>query len=174
MITWDNAIKKALDMMTHRDQYAYFYGAKGQKLTKSTMEALWQAEPGYFAKYTAAEKKQIFKNSEGKIGIDCSAFTGMCTGDMQYSTGQINNCSYTTRDMVAGVAGSILYTTHGGTGRHIGIDIGYGYCLDAGRESTDACVSEHMDSVRLTHIRERDWEVSGRSNLVDYTGANNR
>ena len=165
-------IKIGLDMYRHRDQYAYFYGCKGQVLTDATMNALIAAEPNYFAKYSAAEIEQIKRNSRGKVGYDCSGFTGHCTGDMQWSTGQINNCSLITtpRD---GVAGSLLYTTFGGKGRHIGLDIGYGYCLDMGYESTDAAVREGRDSVRLTRISETAWEKSGQSRLIDYTGATN-
>ena len=166
------AIKKGLDMYRHRDQFAYFYGAKGQILTDSVMNALWAAEPAYFAKYNAEQKAQIFRNSRGKRGFDCSGFTGELTGDRTWSTGQISNCRIITtpRD---GVGGSLLYTTFNGTGRHIGYDIGYGYCVDMGYESTDQRVSEHNDSVRLTRIVETPWEKSGQSNVLDYTGATN-
>lgn len=171
MTYFTQAIKNGLDAYRHRDQYAYFYGAKGQKLTDATMNALWDAEPGYFSRYSAEEKKQIFRNSRGKRGIDCSGFTGwICTGDRQYSTGQINNCKRITTPK-EGTAGSLLYTTFGGRGRHIGLDIGYGWCLDAGYESTDAVVARNDQSIRLTRISETAWEKSGQSNVLDYTGA---
>ena len=167
------AIKNGLNAYRHRDEYAYFFGAKGQRLTDATMDALWNAEPNHFAKFSPEEKAQIFRNSRGKIGIDCSAFTGwICTGDRQYSTGQINNCKLITTPAL-GVAGSLLYTTFGGRGRHIGLDIGYGYCLDAGYESTDAIVKSNNHSIRLTRIAETAWEKSGQSKLLDYTGASN-
>lgn len=173
MVYFTTAIKNGLNAYRHRDEYAYFYGAKGQRLDDATMQALWNAEPGYFAKYSAEQKAQIFRNSRGKIGIDCSAFTGwICTGDRQYSTGQINNCKLITTPAL-GVAGSLLYTTFGGRGRHIGLDIGYGYCLDAGYESTDAIVKSNNHSIRLTRIVETAWEKSGQSKLLDYTGASN-
>jgi len=168
-----HAIQRGLNAYRNRDAYAYFYGAKGQMLTDAVMEALWQAEPAYFARYNATQKKEIFNNSRGKIGYDCSGFTGwVCTGDHQYSTGQINNCSVITTPAL-GVAGSLLYTTFGGKGRHIGIDIGYGYCLDMGYESTNAIVASNNHSVRLTRIAETAWEKSGQSNVLDYTGASN-
>ena len=161
------------DALRHRDSYAYFYGAKGVVLTDATMEALWKAEPAYFAKYNAQQKAQIFRNSRGKVGYDCSGFVGwVCTGDHQYSTGQINNCKLVTTPAL-GVAGSILYTTFGGRGRHIGLDIGYGWCLDMGYESTDAIVASGNDSVRLTRIGETAWEKSGQTRVLDYTGASN-
>lgn len=173
MELFTHAIQRGLEAYRNRDRYAYFYGAKGQVLTDATMAALIAAEPGYFAKYSAAEIEQIKRNSRGKIGYDCSGFTGwVCTGDRQWSTGQINNCSVVTtpRD---GVAGSLLYTTFGGKGRHIGLDIGVGYALDTGYESTDAVVAANNHSIRLTRISETAWEKSGRSRLLDYTGATN-
>lgn len=173
MEIFTHAIQRGLDAYRNRAAYAYFYGAKGQVLTDAVMDALINAEKDYFSKYTAEQIRQIKNNSRGKIGYDCSGFVGwVCTGDRQWSTGQINNCSLITtpRD---GVAGSLLYTTFGGKGRHIGLDIGYGFCLDMGYESTDAAVREGRDSVRLTRISETAWEKSGRSRVLDYTGASN-
>lgn len=172
MKLFTEAIKTGLDMYRNRNAYAYFYGSKGQVLTDAVMDNLINAERAYFAKYSAEEMAQIRRNSRGKIGFDCSGFTGQCTGDKVWSTGQISNCSLITtpRD---GVAGSLLYTTFGGKGRHIGLDIGYGFCLDMGYESTDAAVREGRDSVRLTRISETAWEKSGQSRVLDYTGATN-
>ena len=167
------AIKRGLDAYRFRDKYAYFYGAKGQLLTDQVMDNLINAEKAYFSKYSPEQIQQIKRNSRGKIGYDCSGFVGwICTGDKQWSTGQINNCSKITtiRD---GVAGSIVYTTFGGKGRHIGLDIGYGYCLDMGYESTDAVVAANNHSVRLTRLAETAWEKSGQSRLLDYSGATN-
>ena len=173
MERFTKAIQRGLTAYRNRDAYAYFYGAKGQVLTDATMDALIAAEPNYFRKYSTEEIKQIKRNSRGKIGYDCSGFTGwICTGDRQYSTGQINNCSVVTTPAL-GVAGSVLYTTWGGKGRHIGLDIGYGWCLDMGYESTDAVVNAHNDSVRLTRIAETAWEKSGQSRVLNYSGASN-
>ena len=173
--TWDDAIKRGLYAHTRRREMVYFYGAKGQVLTDALMNYFISASPSHFSQFSAEEIEQIKRNSRGKLAYDCSGFTGwVCTGDKQYSAGQIANCSSVTSDLVAGVAGSILYTTHGGKGRHIGIDIGYGYCLDMGIESTDEMVRLGYDSVRLRKVLECGWELSGQSNVIDYTGANNR
>ena len=173
MELFTHAIQRGLEAYRNRQIFAYFYGAKGQILTYAVMQQLIAAEAAYFAKYTPEEIQQILRNSLNKKGYDCSGFTGwICTGDRQYSTGQISNCSLITtpRD---GVAGSLLYTTWGGRGRHIGYDIGYGYALDMGYESTDAVIRAGNDSIRLTRISETAWEKSGRSRLLDYTGATN-
>ena len=165
-ITWDQAVKNGMFAYYHRDKYAYFYGAKGQVLTDELMDYFISAEPAHFKKFSKEELKAVKDFSRGKIGLDCSAFTGwICTGDKQYSAGQIANCSKTTTDLVAGVAGRILYTTFGGTGRHIAIDIGYGYFLH--------CPSEGH-TIELGKILDYPWEISGQSNCVDYSGDNNR
>lgn len=177
MRTWDEAVKKALKAYAHRDQYVYLYGTKGVKLTRAIIEQYFAMEPGHFAKYTPEQKEQIIRNSVGKIGYDCSGFVGwLCTGDQRYSLGQLENSHDKTRDLAAGPAGSILVTTFGGTGRHIGLDIGYGFCCDMGYESTDENIALGRASVRFFNIHEGicPWEWSAQSNVIDYTGATNR
>ena len=182
MRKWDEAIKTALTAHSQSYRYnnfVYLYGAKGVRLTsRELIEQYFAMEKAYFdRKYSAAEKEQIIRNSLGRIAYDCSGFVGwLCTGDMQYSTGQINNCSYTTKDLASGVAGSILYTTYNGTGRHIGLDIGYGFCCDMACESTDANIKAGKAGVRLYKINDGTcaWEISGKSNVLDYTGADAR
>jgi len=55
--SWYQVVKDGLHMYKDRDKYAYFYGAKGQVLTQKVMENLWAAEPDYFKRYNAEEKK---------------------------------------------------------------------------------------------------------------------
>ena len=174
MELFTRAIQRGLDAYRNRDKYAYLYGCKGTFLAdRQTILNFFAAEPGYFSKYSDEQKEQIIRNSIGKYGLDCSGFVGwICTFDRQWSTGQINNCKLITTPAL-GVAGSILYTTFGGKGRHIGIDIGYGYALDCGYESTDAVIAANNHSIRLTRIVETAWEKSGQSRLLDYTGATN-
>lgn len=152
-------------------EYVYFYGAKAIRLGDDNMDYLISQEPAYFSRYSQEEIRQIKANSRGKIGVDCSGFVGwVCTGDKRYSTGQIENCSrYNT--LAKGPTGSILYTTWGGTGRHIGIDIGNGWTLQAGYESTDANVRTGRAGIILSTMGETPWERSGESNAVDYSGA---
>jgi len=178
--TWDEAVKNGLQAYCsyiEQNNVCYLYGAKGTYLdSEATIREFMRMEPGYFSRYSDAEKAQIVKNSIGKIAYDCSGFVGWCcTGDRQYSTGQINN-SVLNESLAAGPAGSILYTTYGGRGRHIGLDIGYGYCLDMAYESTDANIQVHRAGVRLYRIKDGRvaWEKSGKSNVVDYTGSSNR
>lgn len=179
--TWNEAIKTALlaHSQAYRfNNYVYLYGAKGIYLgSEAQIKEFFKMEPEYFSRYSNEELTQIIRNSLNRTAYDCSGFVGwLCTGDRQYSTGQINNCSYTTKDLASGVAGSILYTTYGGTGRHIGLDIGYGFCCDMACESTDANIKAGKVGVRLYKINDGTcpWEISGMSNVLDYTGADAR
>ena len=181
MRMWYEAVRTALRAYTqhiYTGAFVYLYGAKSTRLTsEAQIREYFRMEPEYFKRYSEEEKTQIIRNSLGKIAYDCSGFVGwLCTGDMQYSTGQINNCSYRTANLAKGVAGSILYTTYGGVGRHIGIDIGYGYCCDMAYESTDANIAAHKAGVRLYKIGDgiTPWEISGQSKALDYTGADAR
>lgn len=179
---WNEAVKTALIAYTQNvyfDRFCYLYGAKGVRLeSRAQIEQFFSMEREYFdRKYSAAEKEQIIKNSIGKIAYDCSGFVGwLCTGDMQYSTGQIHNCSFVTPDIAKGVAGSILYTTYGGTGRHIALDCGYGMVADMACESTDANIKAHRAGIRYYRYDSGicNFELSGQSNVLDYTGADAR
>lgn len=159
--TWDTAIKNGLFAYYHREEYAYFYGAKGGLLTDAYMDYLIKTYPNHFIKYTPEELKRIKDYSRGKIGYDCSGFTGwICTGDTQNSAGQFANCNHVSTDLVAGVAGSLLYRPG-----HIGIDIGYGYFLHMPNEGR---------TIELGKILEYPWEKTGRCNLLDYNGSDKR
>lgn len=168
--SWFQVVKDAIEMYRNRDLYAYFYGAKGQKLTKATMDALWSAEPGHFKKYSATEKDQIYRNSLNKIGYDCSGFVCKITGESGYSQSIYAKRTKET-SMADGPAGSFLYTTWGGAGRHIGIDAGLGFCIDMAYESTDANVAANRHSVRLSRIIDTAWEHSFQTAAVNYNGA---
>lgn len=168
--SWFQVIKDAVQMYIDRDKYAYFYGAKGVVLSDSVMQALWDAEPIYFRRYTAEQKRQIFNNSRGKIGYDCSGFVCTVTGETGYSSLIYSKRTVET-SLAEGVAGQFLYTTWGGAGRHIGIDAGMGFCLDMGYESTDENVRLHRDSVHLYKITEVAWEHSFQTAAVNYQGS---
>ena len=168
--SWKTVIANAIRAFKS-GEYVYFYGAKNIVLTEDTMRYLMAAEPVYFDRYNNEEKKQIIRNSLGKIGVDCSGFVGwVCTGDKQWSTGQINNCTKYS-PIATGKTASILYTTFHNVGRHVGLDIGNGYCLQAGYESTDANVKAGRAGIFLSPIGNTAWEKSGESAVVNYEGA---
>lgn len=162
-MTYYQLIQNALSMMKDNYKYAYFYGAKGQKLTDVTMDVLIEAEPKYFSKYSPSEIAAIKNYSRNKIGYDCSGFVSKLLGANNYSTGHYNDTVNKTTPS-KGTEGNLLYTTFNNTGRHIGIDIGYGYFLHMARE---------MSTVELGKISDYAWEGSGQAKGVDYTGAKN-
>lgn len=170
MLKWNNVVDNAIEAF-RSGKYVYFYGAKNIVLTNDVMNYLVSVNPTYFSRYSASEMVQIRRNSLGKVGIDCSGFTGwICTGDKQYSIGQINNCSRYS-SLANGKTGSIIFTTWGGHGRHIGLDVGCGLAMHIGWESTDRAIAEGRAGILFEPITARAWEKSGESKLVDYTGA---
>ena len=163
MKTYYEVIKKAFEIFYNSDNYAYFYGAKGQVLTDTLMRELVRMEPEYFKRYNERQLKNIFDFSRGKVGLDCSGFINACTGQENYSTGYYTETLNKTTP-TNGKEGSLLYTTWSGQGRHVGLDIGYGYYLDFRKEG---------ESCHFGRIRSTNWEHSGELKDVDYTGAKN-
>lgn len=191
--TWDEAVKRAMYAYTHQAEFAYFYGAKGQILTDEVMDSLIACEPNYFKKYSPNELEEIKRNSRGRRGFDCSGFIGnYCLGVEGYSAFLIAQTVNKTRDMYKDTAGCLLYTTRGGTSRHIGIDVGYGFCIDTACESTDAHVwraeqyrigkipnAQGSAGIRFYKMNEPEnqttpWELAGQSIYVSYEGADAR
>lgn len=168
---WSEAIDRGIAAYRTKD-YVYIYGAKNVRLTsEAQIRHYFAMEPAYFARYSESEKSQIVRNSLGHIAADCSGFTGwVCTGDKQYSFGQINNC-YKYNSLAAGPSGSVVFTTWGGQGRHIGLDSGNGWVLHIGYESTDANIAAGRAGIVFEPIVNRAWERSGQSNVLDYSGA---
>ena len=175
MRKWNEVIDRAIAAYKSGD-YVYLYGAKNVRLTsEAQIRGYFDREKAYFSRYSEAEKEQIIRNSIGHMADDCSGFTGWtCTGDQQYSIGQINNCSK-YNSLAAGPTASLLFTTWGGTGRHIGLDMGgtghgQGLCMHMGWESTDKNIREGKAGIIFEPIASRAWEKSGESRCVDYSG----
>lgn len=168
--SWFQVIKDAIQMLSERDKYAYFYGAKDVLLTTEVMNNLWNAYPDYYRRYSNQQKAEIFRNSLGKRGFDCSAFVCKVTGETGYST-EIYSKRTVETSLAEGVAGQFLYTTWGGAGRHIALDAGMGFVLDMGYESTDENVRLHRDSVHLYKITDVAYEHSFQTAAVNYRGS---
>lgn len=173
MATYKDIVNAAASLYANRNKYCYFYGAKHVVLTDERMEALWNAEPNYFKRYSAAQKQAIFNYSRGKIGLDCSGFVclvlenaGVITrSQWTYSTALISKCTNITTNPASAEspAGSLLYSTFHNAGRHIGVDGGAGYFYDIGVEG---------DTIRYAKIADwGKWEKAGRYPGVDYAGS---
>ena len=159
MYTCFDIIANAVRAWENRAKYIYFYGAKGYRLDHVTMQNLILTEPDYFKKYTPEQLEEFKEKSLYKTRIDCSGFINLVTGQYNYSTGYITEAvNVTTPDK--GTWGNILYTTFGGTGRHIGLDIGAGRFLHIGSMGK---------TIELGLIKEFPWEKSGQLRNVDYT-----
>lgn len=141
----------ARQLWNARNDIAYLYGAKGQRCTEAVFEQLWNAEPNYFKKYNTAQKDQIKAFCLGKRVMDCSGFINECVGDFKYSSSYWESCTDKTTP-AKGSDGNLLYTTFGGTGRHIGIDIGHGFFMH--------CPSE-LKTLEIGVIEDYPWEGSG-------------
>lgn len=163
MKSWDQVIKEALFMHVHKDEYAYFYGAKGQKLTDAVMNALWDAEPEYFKRYDEKQKKAIFKYSRNKTGYDCSGFIGKITGCNTYSGAIWSRCSKKTANLYAGPAASILWKPG-----HVALDIGYGFGVEMAAEGSS------VEMFRISEQAGRFQQTGQLVTYIDYTGATNR
>lgn len=68
-MTYYDVIKKALFMFYHRDEYAYFYGAKGQVLTDEVMNTLISLEPTYFQSIQRRSYPHIKLSHVAKLGL---------------------------------------------------------------------------------------------------------
>lgn len=146
-----NYIANARDLYSQRKDIAYLYGAKGQRCTEAVFESLWAAEPAYFKKYSAKQKAEIKNFCMGKRAMDCSGFINECVNQFNYSTGYWGKATDKTTPE-RGLDGNILYTTFGGKGRHIGIDIGHGFFMH--------CPSEGK-TLEIGVIADFPWEGSG-------------
>lgn len=164
MMNWADVVGNAIDIYENREGYCYFYGAKGQVLTDTVMAALIAASPEYFKKFSKEHLQVIIEYSRNKIGIDCSGFINLCCEQYNWSTGYWSDSVNKTTPQL-GTWGNILYTTHGGTGRHIGLDVGEGKFLHSPSEGR---------SIELGIIREYDWEGSGQIKGVSYCLAGNK
>jgi len=160
--TWDEVVKKAIEIYLHKEEYVYFYGAKGERMTDETMNALIEAEPGFFSKYSTSQIRIFKDGARGKIGLDCSGFVALCSGVNTWSGGLIDACHDISSDVYQGVAGSLLWLPG-----HVGIDIGYGYGLDFPRMGSTCELFRHTEG-------RRAWQKCGKLNAVDYEGADNR
>lgn len=151
-------MSKAVDLYSQKEDYCYLYGAKGQVITESVFWDLINCEQEYFAQYTSEQLQDIYWYSIGKIGIDCSGYIKLITGVELPSFVWIEKGLNKT-DPYSGTWGNMLYTTFGGTGRHIGIDIGQGRFLHCPKEGR---------TIELGIISKYPWELSAQFPDVSY------
>ncbi len=153
-------LRNAFKLYVNRDKYAYFYGAKYELLTDKLMNELiniyWKE---HFSRYSKEELEGIRNYSRGKIGMDCSAFITQISRLQGNSQMQYNATVNKTR-VEDGKAGTLLYKTG-----HVGIDIGYGYCMH---------IPIEKHTLEIAKIQAIGFTNSGEIPDYDYSEANNR
>lgn len=150
-------LRKALIMFSDRDKYCYMYGANGEVMTDARVDQLWNTYPQHYNKI-GCTREALKDHVRGKRCFDCSSFINYVTGaDKDYYSATLwANCSKKTTPR-EGVAGSLLYKPG-----HVGLDIGYGLCLEF--------VNEFKD-FQLNYITGRGFTGSGELKWVEYAGA---
>ena len=169
MKSFERAVRRAYEVYNNRDHYCYLYGAKGIELTRANFEYFKSAYPSYFAQYTAEQLEQYFQDNEGKIALDCSGFVNYCFDWLpkRYSKAYYDHKQMEYESWMQSEGGALLFTTRNGLGRHIGIDVGSGYFIDAASE---------MQGIRMLKFADfpNYWEHCFRAEDTDYEGASAR
>lgn len=119
-------LKKAYELFTKRDSIAYFYGAKGEKLTARRMDELIAAYPNYYSQFPKESLDEVKRFSLNKTGYDCSGFLTAVTG-ISGNSASLYAKTVNKTTVKNAKAGSMLYKVG-----HCGLDIGCGYCLHIG------------------------------------------
>lgn len=167
MMNYNRAIRRAYEIYTNREKYCYLYGAKKQIVTRNLIETMIKEYPEHFKDWNDETINAYYDENAGKIAVDCSGFIALCFDEIpaNYSTGYFKANAGIFDTIAHGVAGALLYTTFGGKGRHIGIDVGSGFCIHSANE---------WDGIRLDYMPDLPanyWEYSFLAGGVDYTGA---
>lgn len=166
MHSFERAVRRAYEIYNNKEHYCYLYGAKGVKLTRSVLQYFVTKSPSYFSKWSADDFEKYLKENEGKIAVDCSGFVSLCFDWLpkRSSINYFNHSAGEFNSFVDSVGGAMLYTTHHGAGRHIGIDVGSGFFIDAASEET---------GIRMCRFRDAPeyWEYCFKAEDTDYEGA---
>lgn len=150
-------IRKALQMFSDKDKYAYMYGSDGEVMTDARVDYLWNR---YSAHYEAlgCTRQQLKDHVRGKKCFDCSSFINYVTSaGKDYYSATLWECCRVRTTPRDGVAGSLLYKPG-----HVALDVGYGLCLEF--------VNEFKD-FQLNLILGRGFTGSGELPWVIYSGS---
>ena len=180
--SWSKMINRALWLYTQRAGITYCLGCSGEVAGRDAMvenqwkyyynDPKWHATigatiPGWYDTMSTGEAWEKWLSVYGgKMCFDCSGFLCWCMG----YEGQHVYSSWDFGSMIkqssvpAGVAGSALFKKTS-TGAHVGLDIGYGACLD---------IANFGGSINLSMIGDRGWTSSHLITGVDYIGADAR
>lgn len=174
---WSHMINRALWLYTQRDKITYCLGCAGevagrdkkvQNQFKYYYDHGWKEKIGaqlygWNSNMNANEAWNLWLSyNKDKMCFDCSGYLCWCMG--LEGVHKYSSWSFAAMpenpSLSAGVAGSALWKTG-----HVGLDIGYGACLDIGA---------YNHSIELNMIGDKGWESSHLIKEVDYTGADAR
>ena len=152
---------RALELYNQREKYAYLYGGKGQQGTEENINAIINAYPSYFKKYSADQIAQIKAFCKGKILFDCSGLVCEVLGIGDLDSGSlIKKCGATTIEDWGmdgkGTAGTLLWKQG-----HIGINRGDGTFIH---------IPTELHSIEAGRIADYNWTVCGKYPGIDYSG----
>lgn len=157
-LTYEDVIKRAMQMYVHREWYAYLYGCDGQVCNDALVDRQVAKYPSHFK---GKDIQAIKDYSRGKVVFDCSGFVhSIYDAPDKNAAGIIGDCENVTSDLASGVEASVLYKKG-----HIGQDVGHGCFIH---------IASEMQTFRLEVIREYNWQKSGMwVKYCDYSGATN-
>lgn len=173
MIPWEEVIQNALSVVDFQlrklqdegEPYVvYLYGADGEKATDELVDRLMRNYPTHYAdvlKRKGKTAQELKDHVRGHFAYDCSGLVCAITSspwDMS-SAGLYGQTKDHRTTPVNGPEASLLWKPG-----HVGLDIGTGYLVEMVGE---------FDDLRVSRIRSRDFESSGRLPWIDYTGATN-
>ena len=152
-------LRRAFKMYVERDRYAYFYGAKGEKLTETVMNNLIERYYNeYWSRFSVQALEEIKRFSKNRIGYDCSGFITAITGIPGYTASLYANTVNKT-SVTDSKAGALLYKPG-----HVGLDIGYGYTMHIGSAG---------NTIEIAKIQSVGFTKAGEFKGYDYSEANN-
>lgn len=157
-LTFEDIIKRALQMFVHKEWYAYLYGTDGQTCDDALVDKMVKKHTGHFINRDIDAIKEY---SRGKVVFDCSGFIhSIFNAPDRSAKGIIETCDAIYYNIANCPEGSVLYKPG-----HIGLDIGHGCFID---------IAGECDTFRLKVSREYDWTMAGVwGSYCDYTGATN-
>jgi len=175
---WSKMINRALWLYTQRAGITYNLECAGEVAGRDKrVEDLWKyyyQQPewhdkigasviGWYPKMpTQTAWERWLLTNKGKMCFDCSGYIDWCMGyEGIHKYNSISFGAMPKQESVSkGVAGSVLWKKG-----HVGLDIGYGACLDIG---------SYGGTINLSMIGDKGWTSSHLITDVDYTGADAR
>lgn len=174
---WSHTINRALWLYTQRAGITYCLGCSGEVAGRDKhvennfryyYEHGWDEHigfsiPGWEVGMSTDKTWDMWlKLHKGKMCFDCSGFIDWCIGYEgihKYTSWDFGEMKKQD-SLSSGFAGSVLWKKG-----HVGLDIGYGACIDIGH---------YGGTLEISMLGDKDWTSSHLIENVNYEGANAR